>query len=54
MVYVNNLYYEIPAEEGWIIPMPKLNNEIKIHYYIPYSEIMWMTVNYHHNVGKHK
>jgi len=54
MLYVNNLYYEIPIKSNFIIPLEKLRNDFKIYDYIPYSEVLWMTVNYHDAVGKYR
>jgi hypothetical protein len=52
-LFTNEYYYEVQAT-GYIIPLPHLRNDIKIIYIIPYSEVMWMTVNYHNNVGKYE
>lgn len=55
MTYVDNFYYEIPEGEGnLIVSLPRLRDNIKIIYTIPYSKVMWMTVNYHDGVGEYE
>jgi hypothetical protein len=51
VAYTDNIYYDL-VDKGWPIHT-KLPNRVKVIHTVPYSEIMWMTLNYHDAIGKY-
>jgi uncharacterized protein (DUF2164 family) len=53
VAYFNNKFYDFTIDGNYMI-YNHLTNDIEIMHVISYSEVIWMTVNYHDNVGRYK
>ena len=61
LAYINGYYYDLRASKdgnnqksNFIISYPKLRDNIKILFAIPYYELIWMVINYHCTIGKYE